>query len=143
LKTIGGPRSFKNGEFNHPKGITVDNKYIYICDKANHRIQILVKDNGNFVSKWGNEKRSTEHGLFAFPFSIYYDLPEDLVYIGDLSSVQSFRKDGSCIQRLGDKEHGIKMNQFIMVFGICVMDDRLYISDNDNKRTQIFKKTAL
>jgi len=56
-----------------------------------------------------------------------------------LYSVQLFRSDGVCIQRLGDKVYGKKMNQFDVVFGISVMNDRLYVSDFGNDRIQIFK----
>jgi len=34
----------KDGEFHYPYGLTVDNKYVYICDNENHRVQILTKE---------------------------------------------------------------------------------------------------
>jgi len=46
----------KHGEFSHPRGLTLNNKYTYICDCFNHRIQILTKEKGHFISQWGNEK---------------------------------------------------------------------------------------
>jgi len=127
-----------NGQFYYPFGLTVDNKYVYICDSFNNRVQILIKENGEFVSKWGKGEASLELGQFSCPNSIYHHLSENLIYVGDNYSVQLFRKDGVCIQRLGEKEFEKRMNQFCGVSGICVMDDRLYIDDCDNKRIQIY-----
>jgi len=133
--------SSKDGEFQSPLGLTVDNKFIYICDCWNHRVQILIKENGSYFSKWGNGRPSSEQGQFDHPRSIYNYLSEELIYVGDYKSVQLFRKeDGICIQRIGDKKLGNQMSQFWDVYGICVMDDRLYISDFHNRRIQIFKR---
>jgi len=35
--------SSKEGEFRCPRGITVDEKYLYICDSWNERLQVLDK----------------------------------------------------------------------------------------------------
>jgi len=132
LETFGtGNCGSKIGEFDCPMGITVDDKYVYICDYFNNRVQILLKEKGIYFSTWTEIVR---------PTSIYYHSSEDLLYVGSRINVQLFRKDGVCIQRLGDKEVGHQMNQFMWVFGICIMDDRLYISDKNNKRIQIFKR---
>jgi len=131
LKEFGGNGS-QDGEFQCPTGLTVNNKYVYICDYLNDRVQILTKENGIYVSKWGNEKESTKQGEFYNPHSIYNHVLEDLIYVGDQMSIQIFSKDGVCIQRLGDK------TSFYSVLGICVMDDRLYVSDGSNNRIQIF-----
>jgi len=131
--------SSKIGEFDYPVGLTVDNKYIYICDCSNHRVQILTKENGIYYSKWGT---ANTKGQFINPYGIYNHLPEDIIYVGDASSVQLFSKDGVCIQRLGEEFYGSKMKQFNWVNGICVMNDRLYVSDCDNRRIQIFKRTT-
>jgi len=135
LKEFGSEGS-ENGAFNYPLGLTVNNKYVYICDRNNHRVQILTKEDGIYFSKWGN---GTKQGQFEDPRSIYNCLSEDLIYVGDSCSVQIFRRDSICIQRLGDKESGTKMNQFNIVYGICVMYDRLYVSDWNNHRIQIFE----
>jgi len=87
----------------------------------------------------GNGKLSTEKGQFYYPRSIYNYLLESLIYVGDRLSVQIFWKDGVCLQRLGDDNVGSKMNQFNGVFGICVVDDRLYVSDFRNERIQVFQ----
>jgi len=135
--------SSKDGEFQYPYGVSVADQFIYICDCSNNRVQILRKESGIYFSKWGTGKRSTTQGQFTCPFSIYYNLSEDLMYIGDNFSVQLFMKDGTCIQRLGDKINGNQMNQFNVVYGICVLDDRLYVSDYGHLRIQIFERASL
>jgi len=131
-------KSPKDGEFNTPYGLTLNNKFLYICDRMNHRVQILTNENGIYVSKWGTGKQSTEQGQFDNPISIYNHVSEDLIYVGDRISVQLFRKS-ACIQRLGDNKYGRQITSFRAVYGICVVDDRLYVSDSNNLRILIFK----
>jgi len=126
----------------------VDKKYLYVCDFSNHRLQILLKENGQFVFQWGNTgKTGTEKGEFHSPYSIFYDEFEKIFYVGDYQSVQLFIREsddvdnfkGKCIQRLGEKMSGREMNQLYGVYGIYKFDDRLYVSDVGNARVQIFQ----
>jgi len=126
-----------DGEFKIPSALTVDNKYVFICDYQNHRIQTLTKENKFYFSKLGDGIPSTEQGQFNYPGCIYHHLSDDLIYIGDFRSVQLFSKDGVCIQRLDG--YGTQMNQFSRVVSICVMDDRLYVGDRHKGLIQIFK----
>src|SRR6185503_1540118 len=57
------------GEFYYPYGLTVDEKFIYICDTYNHRIQVLLRENGIFSSQWGS--KGTSDTQFYYPNSIY------------------------------------------------------------------------
>jgi len=140
LNIWGGAAGSKPSEFNYPRGLAVDNKCVYICDCDNHRIQILKKDKGIFVSQWGTGSQGTESGQFEFPNGIYKDILETIFYVGDSSSVQLFSKDGICFQRLGDREKGPTMNQFKVVYAMCVIEDQLYVSDWGNRRIQIFRR---
>jgi len=129
--------SSSQGKFKSPMGLTVDNKYVYVCDNGNHRIQVLTKDKGLFLAQWGNGRESTDKGQFNGPLSAYHDLSDEIIYIGDTFSVQLLTKEGICIQRLGDKK-GNNMNQFNGVYGVSVIGDRLYVSDDNNLRILIF-----
>jgi len=131
----------KEGEFDCPAGLTLDNKYVYVCDSANNRIQLLNKQNGKFYYQWA---KGNGH-FFTSPRTIYYHLSEELFYIGDECSVQLYTKEndgsGLCIQRLGDIEEGEKMNQFNRIYSISVSsDDRLYVCDYLNERIQVFRR---
>jgi len=128
----------KDIEFDDPRNITVDDKYVYICDCNNHRIQILTKEkNGVFVTPWGNGK-GTEQGQFVYPYSIYLHSSESLFYIGDDSSVQLFYEDGFCIQRICGRVVG--HNELNHVYGLCIMDDHLYVTQCGNSRIQIYQR---
>jgi len=116
------PAGKNQGEFNYPHGLTVTHKYVFICDSYNHRIQILTKDNGKFFNQWRKG--------FSYPKSIYYHDFEEIFYIGDYNSIQLWTND-MCIQRFNSPGS--------QIYGICVIDDRLYVSDYNNKRVQIFK----
>jgi len=119
-----------------PYGITVDNKYLYVCDWSNHYIQILDKEkDGKWSHQWGNGEESKDYGQFSFPYTIYYYPFDDIFYVGDVCSVTLYTKENICIQRIGE-------NQFSFILGLCVIDNCLYVSDNDNKRILIFKRKS-
>jgi len=131
--------SNNKGEYNTPRGLSANSKYLYICDEYNHRVQIVSKEKGNYINQYGSGKPSTEHGQFTNPYSIYIQ-GEEVLYVGDSFSVQMFTKEGKCIQRLGDKVTGNNMKQFNYVYGMCILNDRLYVSDGWNQRIQVFKR---
>jgi len=124
-------------EFCDARGLTVDSQHIYVCDRDNCRVVVLLKKNSQFHTKWG--KYGTDTGLFSSPYSIYHNLFENIFYVGDSYSLQLFTQEGTCLQRIGDKCNGNKMNQFSGVFGVCVIDDQLFVSDYNNRRIQIFR----
>jgi len=136
--------SSKQGEFNYPMGITVDNKYVYVCDSYNHRVELLTKKGGGgmFCHQWGKGVKSNEPREFAFPNCIFNDELEEIFYIGDNFRVQWFTKDGVYLQHLGGNDTGSKMNEFNVIYGVSLMDDRLYVCDRYNERIQIFKRAT-
>jgi len=118
-----------------PAGLTVDNKFIYLCDFLSHQIQILNKENGLLINQWG--QKGKEQGYFIFPISIHNNIKDDIIYVGDFFSVQLFEKKmGECIERI----NGGDRNKFGIVNGIYVMNDKLFVSDSYNKRIQIFNR---
>jgi len=137
LEKWGGTHLSNNkGEFNSPRAITIDNNYAYICDSLNDRLQLLTKEKGTYVTEWGN-------GLLSFPTSIYYYKDDSLFYIGDRRSVQLYTREGTRVQRLGEGDFGFGMHEFNLVYGIAIMEDKLFISDSSNKRVQIFKRDLM
>jgi len=112
--------SNQKGYFRHPLGVTVNNKYAYICDCYNSRIQILTKEKGIFYNQWDD---------IGYPYSIFYDLNDNIVYIGSLENIQLRNKDdGVCVQQIAGST----------VFGIYVMKDFLFVSNNF--RFEIFRR---
>jgi len=83
-------------------------------------------------------------------YSIYYCLEDEIFYIGDSCSVQLFTKDGICQQRIGEKgaksddclaeKGGNRIYRVERVYGMRVINDRLFVCDLDNQRIQIFRR---
>jgi len=123
--------SSERGKFSCPYGLTVVMEYLYICDSNNHRIQLLKKDTGMFHRKWG--KFGTKKGEFDYPDTIFYDILENLFFIGDSHFVQLFQ-NGQCLQRIGDRN--VEGN----IFGLCRIANRLYVCDHMNARIKIYSQ---
>jgi len=141
LKTYGQTNaSDKQGEFNQPYGLTICDKYIYVCDYYNNRIQILNKESGSFVTQWGVPYWGTNRLKFNLPFSIHYY--NGLVYVGDKTSIQIITLDGKLIQRIGDEKEGKGINQFNEVNGIEIRKDILFAVDCGNHRIKTFRLNA-
>jgi len=116
--------------FFSPAGITVDEKYLYVCDKDNNRVQVLDKENGTFIRYFEDRKRN-----FLRPQSIL--LHDDFICVGDQDGIQLFtRESNKCVQILGKKGGGI--GEFDTVAGICIVGDKLYAADFRNKRIQVW-----
>jgi len=63
-----------------------------------------------------------------------------MIYIGDRFSLQLFSKDCVCRQRIGSHKVGNGMDEFSRIYGICIVNDELYVSDSNNRRIQIFRR---
>jgi len=128
--------SSAQGEFNNPCGLTVNDNTLYICDSRNHRIETFFTQDDSFVREWG--RYGSEKGQFKLPYIIY--CCEDIVYVGDNLSVQLFTSEGLFIQRIGNFEEGDEEGEFNDVCGVCVVNDKLYVSDHRNTRIQVFER---
>jgi len=140
LKHTLGPekKGDREGEFNDPRGITCDNTTLYICDTNNYRIQCILKDKYNVQRSWGTY--GIENGQFEFPSSILFY--ENILHVGDKYCVQLFTCDGIFLQRIGGDEVGKEEGLFNWIKGICVVEDKLYVSDCFNDRVQVFKRSS-
>jgi len=128
LKKFGSKeKSRKEGEFFRPYGITVNEKYLYVCDTLNFRIQILDKENGTYISKLGQK-------IIIRPQSIL--LYENLIYIGHDNGIDVFTKETQLIQTFGKR--GGNQGEFRLVTGLCIFDEILYCVDWGNGRVQVW-----
>lgn len=56
-----GKKGTKDGMFNYPVSITVDDmNMLFVCDQGNRRMQILSASDGSFKHKWGGWKQQAE-----------------------------------------------------------------------------------
>jgi len=139
-KSIGKERnSSELGSFNSPKGVTIDENNLYVCDCNNDRVQVLFKqEHERYPINKSFGMLGTGLGQFRNPYSIHYS--EDCLFVGDEFCLQVFTCDGLVIQRIGGSQLGSNQGEFSYVWGICVVKDRLYVSDSENRRIQIFQR---
>jgi len=131
----GGGGGEGGGEFK-PYGVTVDDQFLYVGDRHNHRIQVLDKKTGAFVRQWGQKDEQTNGGLY-YPNAIL--LHEDLLHISDCYRVQIFTKEGVFVQRLGTgTDRGSDQGEFQFPESLCVVNHRLYVANSGNGRLQVF-----
>jgi len=94
-----------------PRGITIHNTFLYICDVKNHRIIVLDKKNGEYQTEWGNQGQLL--GQLYLPSAI--KIKEEIFYVCDLYSIQLHDKEGKCLERIEKWENETLKN----IYGIC------------------------
>ena len=104
--TAVGKKGSKELEFNCPTGIRINhcNKRVYVCDRHNHRLQVLNEDltfSSTFGSRGGGDKE------FNYPRDVAFDSTGS-VYITDSwnNRIQVFTPAGSFLKEFGKKGSG-------------------------------------
>ena len=118
-----GKEGGKEGEFNDPRGVTLHDNQVYVCDADNHRIQIFDL-NLNFVRSIGSHGKG--RGEFNAPFDLKLDTAGN-IYVADFknSRVQVLDNSGHFIRTLGD-EGERKLGR---PPGLHIADKYVYTSD--------------
>ena len=99
LLSVIGRCGNKNGQFNHPKGLTFNNnKLLYVVDGYNHRVQVFNKDD-TFAFSFGSVGKNP--GQFRYPLRISID-PNNNVLVTDCNAngIHIFTHDGQYIQTI-------------------------------------------
>ena len=91
-----GREGGKEGEFDDPRGLTVRDNLVYVCDRNNHRIQVFDLDL-NFVRSIGS--RGSGRGGFDRPFDVKFDTAGNM-YVADWR-VQVMDSSGRFIREFG------------------------------------------
>lgn len=135
-----GSEGTGNGEFDTPRGITIDqNDNVYVVDHNNHRVQVFDVD-GNYLSQFGSE--GTEPDQFQRPFSIAVDPSGDIYVLDSFIDVvvKKFNNDGEFLFQFGSK--GTDNGQFSGP-GKIIPDNEgnIYVT-NGNTRDAIQKLDA-
>ncbi len=136
-----------DGKFKLPKGVAIgSDNYIYIADTGNNKIRIFMQ-NGSQVRSFGSS--GTEDGKFDSPSAIALD-SYDNIYVADTGNgrIQIFDSLGNYITKFGTENCAIKIQtkptnytgEFCYPIGIAVDSSRIYVSDTENYRIQIFSK---
>ena len=75
IKSVGQ----REGEFNVPRGVTLYDTQVYVCDRYNHRIQVFDLDL-NFIRSIGSYGKG--RGEFNDPFDVKFDSAGNM-YVAD------------------------------------------------------------
>ncbi len=116
-----GSYGSSDGQFKTPYGIAVDDKYVYVADYYNHRIQIFDKSTKAFVGEFGSYGGG--NGQFYNPQGIAVD--GRYIYVGDIYGyrVQVFNKFTYAFEGVFGR------GQVVYPYGIAVDDKYIYVAD--------------
>ena len=113
-------RGSKEGDSNVPRGVTLYNNKVYVCDRDNHRIQVFDLDL-NFIRPIGS--RGKGRGEFEEPVDVKFDTAGHM-YVAEFDNnrVQVVDKNGQFIRFLGE-------NDRCRPSGLHIVDKYVYVSD--------------
>ena len=122
IKCIGREGS-KEGEFNVPRGVTLYDNQVYVCDTNNHRIQVFDLDL-NFVRSIGS--RGKGRGEFDEPHDVTFDTAGNM-YVAEWGNgrVQVMDTSGQFIRSFGQEGEGKLRGPS----GLHIVDKYVYVSD--------------
>ena len=115
-----GRKGGKEGEFDDPRGLTLRDNLVYVCDCNNHRIQVFDLDL-NFVRSIGS--RGSGRGEFDRPFDVKFDTAGNMyVAEGGNGRVQVMDSSGRFIREFG-------RGKLSGPLGLLIADKYVYVSD--------------
>ena len=118
-----GRKGGEMGEFDDPRGVTLYDNRVYVCDRYNHRIQVFDLDL-NFVQSIGSYGKG--RGEFSAPRDVKFDTAGNM-YVAEFnnSRVQVQDSSGHFIQTFGEEGEG----KLIGPSGLHIADKHVYVSD--------------
>ena len=118
-----GQRGSEEGEFNDPRGVTLYNNRVYLCDNKNHRIQVFDL-NFNFIQSIGSHGNGREE--LDSPLDIKFDSSGNM-HIAEWGNdrVQVLDSNGHFIRLFGQKGKGKLKGPT----SVLIADKYVYVSD--------------
>ena len=117
-----GREGGKEGEFDVPRGLTLRDNLVYVCDRNNHRIQVFDLDL-NFVRSIGT--RGSGRGEFDRPLDVKFDTAGNM-YVGVAEwgngRVQVMDSSGRFIREFGQGKLSVPSC-------LLIADKYVYVSD--------------
>ena len=122
-KLIKCKKGRKEGEFDDPRGVTLYDNQVYVCDRDNHCIQVFDLDL-NFVRSIGSHGKG--RGEFNKPYDVKFDTAGNM-YVADWDNgrVQVLDTSGQFIRAFGQEGVG----KLRMPSGLHIVDKYVYVSD--------------
>ena len=122
IKCVGQEGS-KEGEFDVPRGATLHNNQVYVCDRNNHRIQVFDLDL-NFIQSIGSHSKGRDE--FYAPLDVKFDT-DGYMYVAEHGNrrVQVLDRSGHFIRMFGEKGKGKLRGPT----ALHIVDKYVYVSD--------------
>ena len=115
-----GQKGWKEGEFDGPRGLTLRDNLVYVCDRNNHRIQVFDLDL-NFVRSIGSH--GSGRGEFDAPSDVKFDTAGNM-YVAEWGNkrVQVMDSSGRFIREFG-------RGKLSEPSGLLITDKYVYVSN--------------
>ena len=125
-------------QFNGPWSIATNptNDKVYVCDKYNHRIQVLNSD-FTFSSTIGTGSRGSTLGEFNEPSDVAVN-KDGNIFVADSGNnrIQVFSPSGEFIRQF--QELGPEMGELEEPTSMCINRETVYVLDCDKRRLSTF-----
>lgn len=136
-----GTAGTRQGQFNEPWGIAIDEEFVYVADTWNHRVQKFTLE-GEVVTAFGQSGTVAElgdesGGYFFGPRSLAL-LPDNQILVTDTGNhrLQIFDREGNFVRSVGGL--GSAPGQLNEPVGLAAHDEWVYLADTWNARIQRF-----
>ena len=128
-----GQEGRKEGEFDDPRGVTLYNNQVCVCDRNNHRIQVFDLDL-NFVRSIGSH--GTGRGEFDAPFDVKFDTAGNM-YVAEWGNkrVQVMDISGHFIRSFGEGKLGRPS-------ALHIADKFVYVSDYSSNCIVVYETSG-
>ena len=129
-----GQKGSKEGEFIEPRGLTLYNNEVYVCDRDNNCIQVFDVDLNFMRSIIGSYGKGRSE--FAAPFDVKFDTAGHM-YVAEFDNnrVQVMDKNGQYIRMLGQKG-------LCKPSGLHIVDKYVYVSDYRGDRIVVYETSG-
>ena len=127
------------GELNFPGGVKYINDKLFVCERWNHRVQVL-DTNLKFIHSFG--QKGTGRGQFNMPQNVVQDKAGNL-YVTDYNNrVQVFSCEGQFLSTFCEK--GTASKKLDKPIGICfdACSDFVFVSEWDVGCVSVFKPSG-
>ena len=128
-----GQKGRKEGEFDDPRGVTLYDNQVYVCDSDNHRIQVFDLDL-SFVQCIGS--RGKGRGEFNAPFDVKFDTAGNM-YVTEFMNgrVQVLDISSQIIRTFGE-------TKLSRPSGLHIVDKYVYVSDRGGHRIVVYETSG-
>ena len=134
IKCVGQEGS-KEGEFD-PRGVTLHNNEVYVCDRDNHRIQVFDLEL-NVIQSIGSYGKG--RGEFNAPYDVKFDTG-GCMYVADFNNarVQVLDRSGHFVRVFGVKGKG-KLHR---PSALHIVDKYVYVSEHLGQCIVVYKTSG-